>query len=215
VEIFVEANLEIFLQALVDVDSISASKIFYDTRKDGEGFDLVRALIVPALEEIGLRWERDEVALSQVYMAGRICEDLLEEVMPLQSPQRIDQPRMGIAVLEDHHFLGKRIVISFLRASGYEIIDLGHQTLEELLESIKRHGLKIILVSALMLPAALKVAELTASLAQNGSDKVTVVVGGAPFRLDPELGEEVGADFVGADAADALKIISKLVEEES
>ena len=36
-------------------------------------------LVVPALEKIGLSWEQGRVSLSQVYMAGRICEKAVEK----------------------------------------------------------------------------------------------------------------------------------------
>ena len=55
---------------------------------------------------------------------------------------------------------------------------------------------------------ALKVKELRELL---GSD-VGIVVGGAPFRFDPLLWREVGADAFGRTAADAVNIVAHLAE---
>ena len=60
----------------------------------------------------------------------------------------------------------------------------------------------VLMVSTLMLRGALAVAELVRLLRAAGSG-VRVVVGGAPFRMDPELWRGVGADACGATAAEA------------
>ena len=39
--------------------------------------------------------------------------------------------------------------------------------------------------------------------------KIKIVVGGAPFNFDEKLWEEVGADIMGNNASDAMKIIKK------
>jgi len=38
-------------------------------------------------------------------------------------------------------------------------------------------------------------------------------VGGAPFIFDPNLWQEVGADAMGRNAADAIKLLQKYEEE--
>jgi len=58
-----------------------------------------------------------------------------------------------------------------------------------------------------MLPSALKIKEVTTSLAGKG---VKVIVGGAPFRQNPDLGTEVGADRVCLTASDAVTAIREL-----
>lgn len=60
-----------------------------------------------------------------------------------------------------------------------------------------------------MLASALKIREVTSRLSGDG---VKVIVGGAPFRIDPELGKEVGADRVCFTASDAVKAIRELEE---
>ena len=95
---------------------------------------MVDQVVVPALEQIGLAWEKGDVALSQVYMSGRICEELVEQVLPPSDPDRKHQPRSAIVVLCDYHMLGKRIVYSQMRASGFELFDYGRMDVDELVE---------------------------------------------------------------------------------
>jgi hypothetical protein len=46
-------------------------------------------------------------------MSGRICEELIETLQPEQSGHGAgSEPRVAIGVIEDHHALGKRMVLS-------------------------------------------------------------------------------------------------------
>jgi methanogenic corrinoid protein MtbC1 len=98
-----------------------------------------------------------------------------------QSDPLVGQARLGIAVLEDYHLLGKRIVYSILRASGFAVRDYGRRTVEELVRLVQADEIEIPLISTLMLPSALRVKELRKQL--SAADlPFKIVVGGAPFR---------------------------------
>lgn len=167
----------------------------------------VESLVLPALERIGEGWEQGRVALSQVYMSGRICEELVDIILPPGEPARKNQPRMAVATLEDHHLLGKRIVYSALRASGFEVLDYGRMGVDELVDRVREDGVRILLVSTLMLPSALRVKDLRVRLKEAGLE-VKIVVGGAPFRFDDQLWQEVEADAMGRNASEAVGIIT-------
>ena len=169
---------------------------------------------MPVLEKIGDDWEKGSIALSQVYMSGRICEELIDSVLPPQSPQRTSQPSMAVALLEDYHGLGKQILFSALRASGFELQDFGRVQVQELVRLVVKNQCRILLISVLMLPSALLVRDVVDGLRQEGMD-TRVVVGGAPFRFDQKLWEEVGADATGRNIADALAVIHRYMEEMS
>ncbi|MBI4579034.1 MAG: cobalamin B12-binding domain-containing protein, partial [Planctomycetes bacterium] len=167
-------------------------------------------LIRPALERIGAGWDQGRVALSQIYMSGRICEELMAAMLPAAGTDRKDQPRIAIAVLEDHHRLGSRIVLSVLRASGFEILDFGHGVkADHLAQRVVAEGVSILLISALMLPSALKVKDVRYRLQELGAD-VRMVVGGAPFLFDAQLWQEVGADVMGRNAGEAVEIVARM-----
>ena len=48
-------------------------------------------------------FDQGEVALFQIYMSRRIFEELVDTVLPPTTPNRGNQPKMAIAVLEDYH----------------------------------------------------------------------------------------------------------------
>jgi methanogenic corrinoid protein MtbC1 len=148
-----------------------------------------------------------------VYVAGRICEDLCAELLPGAGPPRVAAGSIAIAVLEDHHLLGKRLVTSVLRAAGWPVQDLGHgMTAEALAARVAGDGVRLLLVSTLMLRAALQVGPLVRALRAAGAP-VRVVVGGAPFRLEPGLWRELGADAMGANASEALGLVERWAAE--
>jgi methanogenic corrinoid protein MtbC1 len=152
------------------------------------------------------------VSLSQVYMSGRYCEELVDAVLPPSDPDRKHQPRSAIVVLSDHHDLGKRIVYSVMRASGFEIFDYGRMDVEPLVARVRAEQIRLLLISVLLLPSALKVREVCAGLHSAGAS-TRVVVGGAPFLFDAQLWREVGADAMGANASQAVTIARALMAE--
>jgi methanogenic corrinoid protein MtbC1 len=92
---------------LLSVDRLAVKDILTQSYRDHRPFQLVEELIVPALEQIGNGWEKGVYSLSQVYMAGQVCEQVVDLMMPASSEVRQSQPKMAIAVLEDYHLLGK------------------------------------------------------------------------------------------------------------
>lgn len=198
-------------RALLALDNKQAESIVRDAITKGSPIAIASELVSQTLQRIGDAWEEGELALSQVYMSGIICEEIIDKILPPSSPTRKDKPKMAIAVFEDYHLLGKRIIYSSLRASGFELTDLGGglQT-DNLVEIVKREKIKILLLSVLMLPSALRIKELKQKLSNTD---VRIIVGGAPFRFDTKLWKEVGADGFGNDSSEAIEIVSKLMVE--
>ncbi|HQN26983.1 MAG TPA: cobalamin-dependent protein, partial [Mesotoga sp.] len=147
----------------------------------------VDSFLVDALDRIGRSWADGSASLSQVYISGKISERLLDEFARDREHKKDDSARIAIVTLYDRHTLGKRIVRSFLRSSGYEIVDLGSlSSNEELLGAVKKYDVEILLISVLMLHSALKIESFITELKGRGF-QTRVVVGGAPFNADETL----------------------------
>jgi len=205
----ISININNLEKALLELNEDLAEQIVFEAIKDTSPIEVAGKLITEVLARIGESWEKGEVALSQVYMSGVICEKIIDKVLPPESPNRKNQPKIGIGVFEDYHLLGKRIVASTLRASGIELMDLGGGlTAGKVLDEVEKHRIEILLLSVLMLPSALRIKELMPALIQKN---VKVVVGGTPFRFDKKLAKEVGAHFYGKDSAEALSIVNSLI----
>jgi methanogenic corrinoid protein MtbC1 len=201
-----------FLDALLAMDRVAAQRALGGLTLGDGRLDVVERLVVPSLERIGDLWERGEVSLSQVYMSGRMCEEMVDAILPPSDPHRVDQPPMAIAVLDDYHLLGKRMVYSVLRASGYELKDYGTVDGDTLVRRVVRDGIVVLLISVLMLPSALHIKRVREALDRAGS-RPFILVGGAPFRFDAELWREVGADAMADTAAEGVAVVRKLLED--
>ncbi len=175
----------------------------------GDGVSRVEDLVVPALESLGVEWEAGRASLSQMFLGGRMCANLVGELLPPSAEGSSVQPTMAIATFEDYHMLGKRIVYSVLRAGGFELLDYGRVDADQLVERVEQDGVEVLLLSVLMLPSALSIKQLRPRLGPG----VRILVGGAPFRFDPELWRQVGADGMGTTATEALALVRQIIAE--
>lgn len=202
-----------FVDALLHIDEDRCSMLLKNLSSQGRDLLPVEDVVVPALEQIGLSWENGHISLSQVYMAGRICERVVAKFLLADSSSKYDRPRMAIGVIADYHALGKRMVISALRSSGYNLIDYGHGLkATDLVGRTLRDQVDILLISCLMLTSAMHVKDVVEGL-KIADSRTVVVVGGAPFRLAPLLWKEVGAQYMGKNSGEAVRIVQTLMEK--
>lgn len=201
---------EAFYKYLMDMNSVAAASVIKELKETMSYLQIVDEIIAPVFERIGDEWEIGALSLSQVYMSSRICENLFGEYFVDSGINYRKSPKMGIAVIDDYHLLGKRIVQMILKSNGYLVSDYGTQNPDSLVEFVINENVEILLISTLMLPSALRIKEVTKKLKEKRED-IYIAVGGAPFRFDPDLWIEVGADAYGNSASDALKIVSEKV----
>jgi len=202
-----EQTIDQLKKSLLSVDHAASNEILQRISNELTYTEIIDKIIMPVMDQIGLGWEDGTVALSQVYMTGKFTEKFVDSILPPGDPNRKHKPKMAITVLEDYHMLGKRIIYSMLRASGFELYDYGHTTVNSLFQKIKDDDINTILISTLMLPSALKIKELKAKLiAENMNTRV--IVGGAPYRFDNQLWKDVGADAMASGANEVISIIN-------
>jgi len=186
-----------------------------------EGFDsIVSNYLEPVLRTIGERWSHDSVSLAQAYVAGKVAEDMLLR-FEAGEPSASARPIRGVAVLgnaeDDYHGLGRRMVGTFLRLSGWSVSDLGNDVLPGLfVDEALRTGASVIGVSAMMLTNARNIVAVREELDKRGlAGRIGLAVGGAVFALRPGLVREVGGDGTAASAVEAPALFDKLAAERS
>lgn len=205
--------------ALVALDRLAVNRILHDYAAGREPFQAVEEVVIPALQFMGERFETGELSLSQIYMSGRICEEAVDQMLPRgqgTDSGRARQPRMALAVLEDNHALGKKIVQLTLRVAGYSVMDYGvGLSVDELVRRTLKDETRILLISALTLPAALKIAAVRQQLDESGprAAGIRILVGGAPFRFDPDLWRELGVDGAAVNASQVIAAVHQIVTE--
>ena len=199
-----------FVEALLSLDRLQATEIARAICPDASGLSALDAMVVDSLKRIGDGWDDGTCSLAQIYMSGVICQEVLNELLQGIERHRSVFPRMGIGVLLDHHAMGKNMVLSVVRAAGGEILDFGcGLDVASMVALALEEKVEILLVSTLMLPSALHVRELRDMLDRSGR-QIRLIVGGAPFRMDPDLWRRVGADADGGNAAGVIGILERL-----
>lgn len=203
-----------FLDTLLAMDRIGSEKVLREVAAQQQSFEAVEQVITETLAIIGDGWEAGDYSLSQIYMSGVICEEIIERMLPEFRMVRKNSPKIGIGVLIDNHALGKRIVKAVVQAEGFEIFDFGHGlSVDEMVEKTMAYRIDVLLVSTLMLPSALKVKGIREQFDQRGLT-TRLIVGGAPFRFDSSLWQQVGADADGKNATAVIPIIERLVAKQ-
>lgn len=197
-----------FEEALLNLDRIRAEQILLGKVSSSSPLEAIDSIVSPALERIGHFWDLGEIALSQEYMAGKIAEELVDRILPPESPERLTTPRIAITTLGDFHMLGKKIVTSVLKSAGYLVADYGVMQVEDVVKKVREDEIEILFTSTLMFNFALKVADIKQKLDDENLD-VTLIVGGAPFLFDYQLKSDVRADAMARTAGEVISIIDE------
>jgi methylmalonyl-CoA mutase cobalamin-binding domain/chain len=167
---------------------------------------LLYEALIPALEEVGARFERGDFFVPEMLIAGRAMAGALEILRPLLAEtgaETIGRIVMG-TVKGDVHDIGKNLVNIMFEGAGFEVIDLGVQVApEKFVEAVQTHKPDIVGFSAFLTTTMpMFKANINALTKAGLRDEVIVMVGGAP--VTQEYADVVGADGYAADASAAV-----------
>lgn len=201
-----------FEETLVNYDKTKAYSLFDDFIKQNNTTKFIDDVIIEVLNNIGDKWDKGILSLSQVYLSSKICEEIISKHVSTINTISKNDRKIGIVTLEDYHILGKRIVSSTLSSFGFNLVDYGHGiSAEEMIDIVVKDKPEILLISVLMYPSALRVKTLRDELVKKGIN-IKILVGGAPFNFDQDLWTSVGADAMGKNASEAALILEKWME---
>jgi signal transduction histidine kinase len=147
------------------------------------------------------------------------CTAATQLVMAQLYPYLFSQPKNGrrlvaTSVADELHEVGLRIVTDLFEANGWDTVYFGANVpFQGLLQALEQHRPDLLLISATIAYHLPAVEELIARVRSAAVDPaVTILVGGYPFNLDPELWRRVGADASAADAMGALQTANRLFD---
>ena len=170
--------------------------------------------LIPALEEVGARFERGDFFVPEMLIAGRAMAGSMEVLRPLLAEtgvETIGKFLMG-TVKGDVHDIGKNLVNIMLEGAGFEVIDLGVQVApEKFVAAIEEHQPDIVGFSAFLTTTMpMFKANINALQKAGLRESVIVMVGGAP--VTQEYADAVGADGYASDASATVKRAKALLE---
>jgi corrinoid protein of di/trimethylamine methyltransferase len=175
--------------------------------------ELVQGYMVPAMDEVGKRFECEEYFVPELLLAARAMKGALELIRPLLA-ERGAEPvgRVAIGTVKgDLHDIGKNLIASMLEGGGFEVIDLGADVApERFVTAVMEKNANLVCLSALLTVTMPSMKTTIEALKSAGvRERVKVLIGGAP--VTQQYADEIGADGYGSSAASAVPLARKVL----
>jgi 5-methyltetrahydrofolate--homocysteine methyltransferase len=175
--------------------------------------DLVQNYMVPAMNEVGHRFECNEYFVPELLLSARAMKAALELIRPLLAASGVEPAaRVAIGTVKgDLHDIGKNLVAAMLEGGGFEVIDLGvNVDPEKFIAAVREKKATVVAMSALLTTTMPSMKTTIDALSTAGlRPQVKVLVGGAP--VTQAYAKEIGADGYSETAAGAVALVNRVV----
>ncbi len=175
-------------------------------------FVLVQDTLIPAITEVGARYERREYFLPQLIRAAETMQTAFAHLKPRLEANRgqKERPVIVMATVEgDIHDIGKNIVALLLGNHDFDVVDAGKDVpAEAIVACALEHNARIIGLSALMTTTMVRM-EDTIRLIRERDLPIKVMVGGA--AVTQAFADAIGADAYCPDAVCAVRAAKNFV----
>ena len=175
-------------------------------------FGLVNERLIPAITEVGRKYEAKEYFLPQLLRSAETMQTAFIRLKPLLEERQggVERPVVIMATVEgDIHDIGKNIVSLMLGNHGFEVVDIGKdRKAEEIVAAARDKGASLIGLSALMTTTMVRM-EDTVKLIKEHELPIKVMVGGAV--VTETYAEAIGADGYATDAVGCVRLARELL----
>jgi 5-methyltetrahydrofolate--homocysteine methyltransferase len=207
-------DLKQLYDAIVDGQAGKAKTVTTNALAEGvDPQDILNKFMIPAMDEVGRRFETNEYFVPELLIAARAMKGALAILKPsLTSTGAKPIGKVAIGTVKgDLHDIGKNLVAAMLEGGGFEIIDLGVDvTPEKFIGAVKDKGANVIALSALLTTTMPSMKTTIEGLKEAGiRSQVKVMIGGAP--VTQKYADEIGADGYSDNASAAVALARKLV----
>jgi methylmalonyl-CoA mutase cobalamin-binding domain/chain len=200
-------------KALLELNEERVQQLVRKKLESGESADQILVECNSGIVEVGARFERGEYYISELMMSGEIFSGVMKELGPALLNVR-QGPSLGKVVIGtvkgDIHDIGKNIVVTFLKGSGFEVIDLGVDVPPEVfVQAVKMEGARVVGLSVLLNSMFTAMKDVVDKLVEVGlRDQVKVIIGGSP--CNEEVRRFTGADYYAKDASEGARICKEI-----
>jgi 5-methyltetrahydrofolate--homocysteine methyltransferase len=174
---------------------------------------LLTQRMIPAMDEVGRRFECGDFFVPELLLAGRAMKAVLTVLRPLlASGAAAPAGKVVIGTVQgDLHDIGKNLVAALLEGGGFQVRDLGVDVpASRFVDAVRRDAPDLLALSALLtttLPGMQTV--IDALRAAGVRDRVKIIVGGAPVTR--AYAGQIGADGYSEGAFGAVALARSLV----
>jgi 5-methyltetrahydrofolate--homocysteine methyltransferase len=207
-------DLNLLRDAVLRGDAKASVAVTREALAEGKDpVELVTKYMIPAMDEVGKRFECQEYFVPELLLSARAMKGALDIIRPLLAAQgAAPVGRVVIGTVKgDLHDIGKNLVASMLEGAGFEVIDLGTDVSPaKFLAEAQSKNANLIALSAL-LTTTMPSMKTTVEEFQKASfrDKVKIMIGGAP--VTQQYAEQIGADGYSDNANGAVALARRLV----
>ena len=174
--------------------------------------DIVNSHVIPALDDVGKRFEEKKLFLPQLLMSAEAAKASFEVIKAAMAADGNSVKKGNIVIATVHgdiHDIGKNIVKLLLENYGYNVIDLGKNVPPEtVLNAIIENHAPLVGLSALM-TTTVPAMEETVKLVKEKAPWCKTVVGGAVLTQD--YADKIGADKYAADAMESVRYAESVI----
>lgn len=207
------AELSRLYDAILEGDNKTALAVTNEAVSAGTPpMDLITGYMVPAMAEVGHRFETEEYYVPELLLSARAMKAALEVLRPLLAASGTKPVATVVigTVKGDLHDIGKNLVTSMLEGGGFNVVDLGTDvTPQKFVDAVGSHGANIVALSSLLTVTMPMMKDTIEALKQASlRDRVRVIVGGAPVTR--EFAEMIGADGYSETATGAVALARQL-----
>lgn len=169
--------------------------------------------MIPAMDEVGRRFEAGEYFVPELLIAGRAMKGALALLRPLLAAGGVEPiGRVVIGTVKgDMHDIGKGLVASMLEGAGFEVIDLGVDvSADEFITRAQEVNANIVALSALLTTTMLSIKDVIVALRKTEAlNNCKVIIGGAP--VTQQYADSVGADGYSSNANGAVSLARQML----
>jgi 5-methyltetrahydrofolate--homocysteine methyltransferase len=174
---------------------------------------ILNGSLIPAMGEVGKRFEEGEFFVPEMLIAARAMKAGLVILKPYLVDSGVESAGIvAIGTVQgDLHDIGKNLVAVMLEGAGFEVRDLGVDVPPETFVDAANNGAQVIGLSALLTTTMPKMVQTIQALREaNVLNKVSVIIGGAP--VTESYAQQIGADAFAPDASSATRVVRQLIE---
>lgn len=184
--------------------------------KEKEPLDIINTELIPALDEVGQKFEKGTLFLPQLLMSAEAAKSAFEAIKQHLSATGAAETKKEKIILAtvkgDIHDIGKNIVKVLLENYSYDVIDLGKDVDPQLIvDTALSENVKLVGLSALMTTTVVSMEETIQALHKHAPD-CKIMVGGAV--LTQEYADMIHADFYSKDAMGSVHYAHQLFGHE-
>lgn len=196
--------------ALIRYDEKSANVVIAEAFALYSVEDVGEKLFPPVLVEIGARWHRGEVSITQEHYATNYLIQRLTAI--IHGTERNDNGPIlwvGCAAGEEHE-VGALLASLYLRRAGYQVHYLGQDVpVEDFVAEVRRKEPSMIILSANSEQTVDALRDVARRLDTLNSTHPLLGYGGRIFNQRPELRDSIRGIYLGGSARDCVGMVNQ------